>query len=154
MHVGDVTMGAPMYSRDYILRLIERFARVLIALRKRLLNQDLDMGDVRAQLEEVAQQAGLDLGVARRLDSASLLMWLAPTPDYDASRLWLMAELLYLEGLHAGATSDGTPARDLERALVIFRHLPPTWRPSDDFETAAERVAEIEGLLKKEAGSW
>ena len=138
-----------MYTRDYILRLIESFARVLIALRRRLLNQEADLDDVRTQLEEVAQQAGLDLGVARRLDSASLLMWLAPTPDYDASRLWLMAELLYLEGLHAGAPPDGAGGPDLERALVVFRHLPPAWKPSDDFETAGERVAEIEGLMDK-----
>jgi hypothetical protein len=136
-----------MYQRDYILRLIEQFGRVLIALRNRILRREVDRADVLAQIHEVAQQAGLDLGIARNLDPNSLLMWLAPSGEIDPPRLWLMAELLYLEGLQARSSAEGAGRPDLERALAIYARLPPEWRPSEDFVSASERIAELRRLL-------
>jgi hypothetical protein len=136
-----------MYRRDYILRLIERFGRMLIALRNRIQRRELETADLRAEIGEVAQQAGLDLEIARTLDPGSLLMWLAPTGEIDEPRLWLMAELLYLEGLHAISSATGEGRRDLERALAIYSRLPPEWKPSDDFPTATERISELRRLL-------
>lgn len=136
-----------MYRRDYILRLIERFGRVLIALRNRILRREAGAEDVRAALQDVAEQAGLDLDLARRLDPGSLLLWLAPTDDVDEPKLWLMAELLYLEALHGREASPAAARGGLERALALFARLPPAWRPSDDFVTAGERSAEVRQLL-------
>jgi len=136
-----------MYQRDYILRLIEQFGRVLIALRNRILRREADPAEVLAQIHEVAQQAGLDLEIARKLDPNSLLMWLAPTGEIDPPRLWLMAELLYLGGLHARSSSEDGGRGDLDRALAIYSRLPPEWRPSDDFPLVAERIAEVRRLL-------
>lgn len=137
-----------MYRRDYILRLIERFGRALLALRNRILRREVDMAEVLAEIHDVAQQAGLDLHIARRLDPDSMLMWLAPTGEIDPPRLWLMAELFYLEGLQAKTSATGDAGRaDLERARAICSRLPPDWKPSDDFVSAAERVAEIDQLL-------
>ena len=140
-----------MYRRDYILRLIERFGRMLIALRDAILRRQSDPAQVRSQIREIAEQAGLDLGIARRLDPAMLLIWLAPTTDYDAPRLWLMAELLYLEALQ----SEDLESRraDLERALALFSHLPPGWRPTDDLPTADERAGELRVLLAGDRAS-
>lgn len=133
-----------MYRRDYVLRIIERFGRMLIALRNHILQREIEADDVRAQLGEVAREAGLDMEIARRLDPAALLMWLAPTADFDAPRLWLMAELLYLEALDAQASSaEGGGRADFTRALALFEHLPPDWKPTDGFVTAAARAEEI-----------
>ncbi len=133
-----------MYRRDYILRLIERFGRMLIALRNHILQREIESDDAGAQIHEVAREAGLDLEIARRLDPAALLMWLAPTADFDAPRLWLMAELLYLGGLDARESgAEGEGRADFERALALYAHLPPDWRPTDDFVTAGARAEEI-----------
>ena len=138
-----------MYRRDYILRLIERFGRVLIALRNQILRRASDPQHVQAQLGDIADQAGLDLTVARQLDPALLVMWLAPTDDFDVPRVWLMAELLYLYALEASASPNGDARGDLGRALALFAHLPPAWRPMDDQATAGARAAEIRALLEE-----
>jgi hypothetical protein len=136
-----------LYRRDYILRLIERFGRMLIALRNRILNRELDSAQARVEIHEIARESGLDLDVARQLDPAMLLMWLAPGDDIDEAKLWLMGELLYLEGLEArGANEDGG-RDDLSRALALFGRLPREWKPHPDLPSAGERADEIRQLL-------
>jgi hypothetical protein len=135
-----------MFSRDYILRLIEQLARTLIALRNRILRQESGESESLAEINAIAQQAGLDLDVARRLDPASLLVWLAPFRDSDPGRLWLMAELLYLAA--QASASDSVGDADLKRARAIYERLPPDWRPSPDLPAAGDRLTEIRGLLE------
>lgn len=137
-----------MYQRDYILRLIERFGKALLALRNALLKREAERPLVRSEIADIARQAGLDLDFARRLDPATLLMWLSPPGAApDPARLWLMAELLYLEGLACLGTDDPGGRADFERALAILKVLPQDWRPSDDFGTVSARVAELQDLL-------
>jgi hypothetical protein len=136
-----------MYSRDYVLRLIEQFGRTLVALRNRLLGRHHDQVDTSESIAEIARHAGLDLDIARRLDPPSLLLWLAPSEDVDASRLWLMAELLYLAAL---ANPPGQRRGDLERAVAIWQRLPPDWKPSDDFATVRARISEARDLITED----
>ena len=138
-----------MYRRDYIIRLIEQFARILIALRNRILRRELTTEDLRREIQEIAQQAGIDLSLARQLDPQMLLMWLAPTGEIDEPKFWLIAELLYLDGMDAreGARDDGGAA-DLARARAIFGKLPADWRPAEGLASAGERCAEIARLLE------
>ena len=137
-----------MYRRDYIIRLIEQFARILIALRDQILRRELTVEDLRREIHEIAQQAGLDLTLARQLDPQMLLMWLAPTGEIDEPKFWLMAELLYLEGMDAReAARDDRGAADLARAHAIFALLPADWRPAEGLASAAERCAEIAQLI-------
>lgn len=142
-----------MYRYDYILRLIERLGRVLRTLRDRLLQRQLSNEDLRAEIHAIAREAGLDLALARRLDPATLVTWIAPIPDQpDGDRVWLMAELLYVEGLAARAAGNEQQAEgDLRRALALFERLAATWRPSTDLATAGERVAELRTLLEPPA---
>jgi hypothetical protein len=133
------------YQRDYIIRLIERFAQALRILRDRLLRRDVDATELRTTLSEVAHQAGLDLDLARQLDPGMLVMWLTPTGEIDEGRLWLMAELLYLSGLDDAAPDAEA---DLDRALAVFTKLPQGWRPTDGSASAGERVAEIRERLE------
>ena len=138
-----------MLRRDYILKLIERFAQALIALRNQLMGKGAGPAEALPTIREIAADAGLDLTVARALDPASLLMWLAPTADIDAPRLWLMAELLYLEALR-GRSEEGLQWRaDAERALAIASRLEPGWRPAEGLATPAERVTELRQMLSR-----
>jgi hypothetical protein len=132
-----------MYRRDYILRLIERFGRLLITLRDRILRRETDRAVALAQIGEMAQQAGLDL------DLDSLLMWLAPGEDVDQPRLWLAGELLYLTALQAVTDGEGDSRGDLRRALAVLARLPRDWKPSNEFVTAGERADEIRALLDR-----
>ena len=138
-----------MYRYDYVLRLIERLGQVLRTLRDRLLQRQLSNDDVRAEIREIAREAGLDLAFARRLDPATLTTWLAPIPDrVDADRVWLMAELLHVEALAARAAGDEWQAdSDLRRALALFARIPAGWRPGTDLPSAGERVAELQALV-------
>ncbi len=140
-----------MYRYDYVLRLIQRLGQVLRTLRDRLLRRQLSNDDLRAEIQEIAREAGLDLAFARRLDPATLVTWLAPIPDQiDADRVWLMAELLHVEALAAREGGDGHQADgDLRRALALFARLAPGWRPDTDAPTAGERVAEVRTLLQE-----
>ena len=136
-----------MYRRDYILRLIERFARALIAIRNRLLKRAADAADARAEIHEIARTSGIDLEIAKQLDPVTLLVWLAPGDDVDEAKLWLTAELLYLDALHARQRGTGDRGHgDLARALAVFRRLSPDWRPHGDLPSAGERAGEIEAL--------
>lgn len=137
----------PMYRQDYILRLIEQFGKALVLLRNRLLRRETDRQKVTAEVGEMARQAGLDLSVARSLDTASLLMWLAPAGLVDQARLWLMAELLYLEGLaNLDAAPDAARA-DLSRALAILERMEPGWRPNDELPAVSDLAGEIRSTL-------
>lgn len=145
-HSGSLH-NAPMYRHDYILQLIERLGTALIALRHRILRQAPGDQAIRDEIGEMARQAGLDLAVARSLDPGLLFMWLAPSGEPDPARLWLMAELLYLEGLHAQSSGDSGWRADLEGALALLARLPTDWRPGDAFATAGERANELRALL-------
>jgi hypothetical protein len=138
-----------MYRYDYVLRLIERLGQVLRTLRDRLLQRQATSEDARAEIQEIAREAGLDLEFARRLDLATLATWLAPDPErVDEERVWLMAELFYAEALAARAAgAEPQAAGDLRRALVLFGRISPAWRPGTDLASAGERVAEVRGLL-------
>jgi hypothetical protein len=136
-----------MYRSDYILRVIERFARALIGVRNRLLKQGDESAESLPSIHEIATDAGLDLTVARSLDPRSLLMWLAPTGEIDAGRLWLMAELLYLEALRGRAERTDSWRGDAERALAIESKLEENWGPGLGLATPAERIRELREML-------
>jgi hypothetical protein len=137
-----------MYRHDYIIRLIERFGAALRTLRDVILRRQQDAEIVRGEIGEIARHAGLDLDVARTLDVQTLMMWLAPRGEPDPAKLWLMAELLYLEGLQARASGDSRWRGDLTRSMQLLGSLEPDWRPGDEFTPAAERAAEIGALLE------
>lgn len=137
-----------MYRHDYIIRLIERFGAALRTLRDVILRRQRDEQAVHAEVGEIARQAGLDLDVARTLDPETLLMWLAPGGEPDPAKLWLMAELLYLEGLQARASGGAGWTGDLTRAMGLLERLEPGWRPGDEFTPAGERLSEIRSLLE------
>jgi hypothetical protein len=133
-----------MYRRDFILRLIERFGRALMALRNRILKREAEAAPLQAEIQGIAHEAGLDLDLARRLDPRTLVMWLAPTGEVDEAKFWLLGELLYLEGLGAQERGEAEGGRDdMARAHAVFSKLPAGWRPGADLASAGERCQEL-----------
>jgi hypothetical protein len=117
-----------MYRYDYVLRLIERLGQVLRTLRDRLLRRQASNDDLRAEIHEIAREAGLDIAFARRLDLSTLTTWLRADPRARSmpTACGLMAELLYVEALAARAAGDEHQARgDLRRALALFGCIDP-----------------------------
>jgi hypothetical protein len=139
---------AAVIRQDYVLGIIEQFARTLSGLLSRILGRQLQAADLRAELTAIASQAGLDLDVAQGLDEGMLLVWLAPLGELDPGRFWLMAELLFLDGLQARADGEGNRARgDFHRVQAILARLEDDWRPQPDLASVAERRADVERIL-------
>ena len=139
-----------MYRQDFIIRIIEQFGRALAALLHKITGRQLSPAEIHAQVATVASQSGLQLDVARSLDPAMLLMWLAPRgeADIDPGKFWLLAELLFLEGMQAREEGHVEAARaDLERARLILSKLPPDWRPQAGLASAGERLEDIASAL-------
>jgi hypothetical protein len=139
-----------MYRQDYIIRLIEQFGRALAALLGKITGRQLSPAEIHAEIATVASQSGLQLEVARTLDPVMLLMWLAPRgeADIDPGKFWLMAELLFLEGMQAREEGRHAAARaDLERARLILSKLEADWRPQSDLASAGERIGAIDDTL-------
>lgn len=137
-----------MPQRDYILRLIEQIGAALVAMRNRILGRQEDPLTLDAELAALAGRAGFDLDLLRTLTGETLVMLVSPTGEVEPTRCWLMAELLYLDGLQAleeGRSNDGTTS--LEKALLLYRFIEPAGGMLVGFPEAGERVAEIEALL-------
>jgi hypothetical protein len=138
------------HQRDYILRLIEQFGRIMRMLRDRILGRKVRTDETADQLRKIAAEAGLDLGIARALAPESLSILVTFSGDVEAGRCWLLAELLYLEGLQARSDGNGEDAQAcFQRAQVLFAMLPADWRPSPDFPVVGERLEEVRNLLQE-----
>jgi hypothetical protein len=136
-------------QRDYILRLIEQMGVVLAALRKRILGRKDDPSAIAGELAGVAGRAGFDLEVLRGFSADTLHMLVAPTGEVEPARCWMMAEVLYLDGLQAGVEERHAEARDgLEKARVLFTLLEPGGGMLLGFAEAANRIQEIDARLK------
>ena len=134
-----------MPQRDYILRLIEQMGAVLAEVRRKLLGGRASE-ETRQELADVAAQGGVDLELVRGFDLETLMMLVAPTGEIEPSRGWLMAEILYLDGLDA--TLSGGPAREsLLKARALFEMMRPHPALFVGIVEADERIAEIDRLL-------
>ena len=115
-----VPLGAfLMVQKDYILRMIEQMAAVVAALRRRILKGDST--GLEAEARNMATAAGIDLSLAMLLEPDAILSLLSPDGRPDPTRVWLAAELLYLEGLSAHtAGSDDEAGKLLAKARVLY----------------------------------
>lgn len=138
-----------MPQKDYILRQIEILGAALIALRKKILGRTATGGEVEARLQEVSQQGGMALDLARAASPETLQMLVAPTGEIEPGSCWLLAETLYLDGLHASMLGDGARALDsLGKARVLFSLLMPMGAFLVGFPEAAERIREIDEMVE------
>lgn len=136
-----------MPQKDYILRQIEVLGAALIAIRKMILGGGAKAGEVETRLNEVSQQGGMALDLARAASPETLQMLVAPTGEIEPGSCWLLAETLYLDGLHAQMAGEEERALDsLAKARALFSLLKPMGAFLVGFPEATERIREIDGI--------
>ena len=139
-----------MAQKDYLLRQIEMLGEILRAIRKMILGGTVDPSEIRARLGEVSGQAGMDLELARAATPDTLQLLVAPSGEIEPGKCWLLAETLYLDGLHAEARGDHPRTSDsLLKARMLFSLLEPMGAFLVGFPEASERILEIEEMLAK-----
>ena len=139
-----------MQQRDYILRLIEQLGSALVAIRNRILGRKVDPAALGDELAQLAGQAGFDLALLRGFSVETLHMLVSPTGEVEPARCWLMAELLYLDGLQADVEERSADARaSLRKARTLFQMIAPAGGLLIGLPEAAERIGEIDGLLQR-----
>ena len=137
-----------MQQRDYLLRMIEQIGRVLTVLRNRILRREDDLGTRRDQLAAAARQGNVDLELARDFTPETLVLMVSMGGEVEPGRAWLLAELLYLDGLDAHLAGDAERAEaSLTRALVLYRLIGPDMLRIVELPEMSGRVDEIERLL-------
>jgi hypothetical protein len=137
-------------QRDYILRLIEQVGAALAALRRRILGRTGDAAVLYDELARIAGQAGFDLELLRALSGDTLHMLVSPTGEVEPARCWLMAELLYLDGLQAVTEERSVDAAaSLGKARLLFGLIEPGGGMLLGFPEAAERIREIDTLVQE-----
>jgi hypothetical protein len=136
-----------LYQRDYILRVIEQLAQVLIVLRNRILGREGEPSQLHQEIRSIASRVGLDLQVARAVDPTILRMLMSQAGTLDPGRCWLMAELLFLEALQARGNGEAAQAaRDIDRALLLHGWNEPEWQPFPELPPVSERMDEFRAL--------
>ena len=137
-----------MHQRDYVLRIIEELGSVLAELRNRILGRAVESKKVDEELAGAAGRAGLDLELLRRFSVDTLHMFAAPTGEIEPARCWLMAEVLYLDGLHAHLEERIADAQaSLSKAHMLYTLIEPGGGMLVGFPEAAERLQEIDSLV-------
>lgn len=137
-----------MAQRDYILRLIEQMGAALVALRNRILGRRADPTRIDEELSALAGQGGLDLDLLRGFSGDTLRMLVSPAGEVEPGRCWLMAELLYLDGLQAQVEERWEDARaSLSKAGLLYALVAPRGGMLVGFPEAAERRDDIAARL-------
>jgi len=137
-----------MEQRDYILRLIEQMGAALVALRNRILGRRADPARIGQELSELAGQGGLDMALLRGFSGDTLRMLVSPAGEVEPGRCWLIAELLYLDGLQAQVEERAVDAREsLSKARILYALVAPGGGMLLGFPEAAERGSDIAARL-------
>ncbi len=141
-----------MPQKDYILRQIEVLGAALVAIRKKILGGGADEGEVEARLQEVSQQGGMALDLARATTPDTLRLLIAPTGEIEPGSCWLLAETLFLDGLHASQIGEDRRALDsLAKARLLFSLLKPMGAFLVGFPEASDRIEEIDHLVEMDS---
>lgn len=136
-----------MPQRDYILRLIEEMGAIIAAVRDRILGRKADPAAIQDDLYRLAGRTGFDLDLLRGFDAESLRMLVAPSGEVEPARCWMMAELLYLDGLEADVEGRADARAGLEKARLLYTLIEPGGGLLLGFPEAGNRIREIDERL-------
>lgn len=138
-------------QRDYILRQIEEAGSVLRTVLARILGRTAKTDETAFELRRAAQMGGLDFELLRACDPATARLIVEQAAAADPSRLWLAAEMLYVEGMGERTERGGTAGEaNLTKAYLLYGLVKPTIRLPGGFPEATDRMREIEDLLSGE----
>lgn len=130
-----------MQREDYLLRMIAQMARVLAAVRRKLLEgKNVEAGE---DLEQASRQGGIDLRMVIALDEESLEPMLRTGGEIDRPKCAFFAEVIYLEWRRQLALGNTQQAdRCAQRALLLYA-LAYDGIVMDD--QTSQRIAELQG---------
>ncbi len=115
-----------MAQTDYILRMIEQMGQLLAALRRTIFSKSAPAQVIADRLTAAASEGGFDLALARAASLETIEMMVAPTGDLDPGRCWLVAEILYLDGLQAELEErHGEAEESYRKSLPLYALLKP-----------------------------
>ena len=136
-----------MAQTDYILRMIEQMGQMLAELRNMILGKGASAEVIADKLTEAAAHSGFDLTLARAASAETIEMLVAPAGDLEPGRCWLVAEILYLDGLQAQLEERPEEAEEsLRKCLPLYMLLKPKGLFLGLPEAAA-RISEVETRL-------
>jgi len=112
-----------MFQRDYILRLIEEFGKLLAAITGLKLEGKLE--EALKKVDESYQEIlDLDPKLVKSLNTEEVLPFLQNEKKFDYSQLNMAAELMYQEGMIYREEGDPVIARNvLEKSKLIIDFL-------------------------------
>lgn len=134
-----------MAQRDYIMRMIEQLGAALVSLRRVILGGTANRETVRRTLRDSADSVGFNLDLARAATVDTVRLLVAPTGEIEPGRCWLIAEVLYLDGLDLelqGSVDDAL--HQYAKATALYELLEPEGLIIAGLPEATERLAEIE----------
>lgn len=135
------------HNRDYIMRMIEQMGQVLIAIRNAILGRAGTPEEMEGRLSAAATRIGFDLSLARAATAETILMLVAPVGEVEPGRCWMVAEVLFLDGLQAEAEERFDDALSaFEKALPLYRLLEPGALHLE-LPEAVDRVRAVENAL-------
>lgn len=135
------------HNRDYIMRMIEQMGQVLISIRNAILGRAGSPAEMEGKLSSAATRIGFDLSLARAATPETILMLIAPFGEVEPGRCWMVAEVLFLDGLQAEAEDRFDDAMDaFEKSLPLYRLLEPGALHLE-LPEAVERVKAVENAL-------
>lgn len=115
--------------------------RVLAGIRARVLGGEA--GALRGALQEVIAWSGLDLDMAERLDTGTILSLLSLGGSLDVARCVLVADVLVVEALRQESLGVvGAPAHLRAKAVALYRAARPLVA-GDDAQSIDRRMAEL-----------
>lgn len=143
-----------MAQKDYIMRMIEQLGAALVALRRLIMAGTASREVVDRTLRESADSVGFNLDLARSATVDTVRLLVAPTGEIEPGRCWLIAEVLYLDGLDLELQSEAeAAANQFEKAAALYELLEPEGLFIAGLPEATERLAEIrERVLALEDG--
>jgi len=137
-----------MQQRDYILRMIEQLGSALARVRKMIIGRGAPRA-IDDALAQASDQAGFDITLLRSFTVGTLHMFVAPVGDVDPTRCWLMAEVLYLDGLQASLEGRDADALDsLIKARSLYDLIRPMGGMLVGMPEASARISEIDELIE------
>lgn len=133
-----------MAQKDYLMRMIEQLGAALIALRRVILGGTASRETVERTLRESADSVGFNLDLARSATVDTVRLLVAPTGEIEPGRCWLIAEVLYLDGLDLelqGSVNDAL--HQYGKATALYELLEAEGLLIAGLPEATERLAEI-----------
>lgn len=131
---------------------MQLIARKMARLEESLAGTSGELHDLREELEETTAVTGVELEALRRLDAETIAGALAPAGGGGTGRLWVAAEVLFLDGLAAlGDGRTGAANRRLEKARRLYRRVGGGLELPEDAVPIDARLDRV-GELLEDAG--